>query len=69
MNYGDYLFEQEDEISLTDKLLLMDRALMQVHSENKFISSSLLDAYIIRDEENPKNDKIDTSSIAVDVFD
>lgn len=69
MNYGDYLFEQEDEISLTDKLLLMDRALMQVHSENKFISSSLLDAYIIRDEENPKNDKIDPSSIAVDVFD
>ena len=50
MNYGDYLFEQEDEISLTDKLLLMDRALMQVHSENKFISSSLLDAYIIKDD-------------------
>ena len=46
MNYGDYLFETDDEISLTDKLLLMDRALMQVHHDGKFVSSNLLDAYI-----------------------
>lgn len=62
MNYGDYLFETDDEISLTDKLLLMDRALMQVHHDGKFVSSNLLDAYII-------NDKIDPSSIESDVFD
>ncbi len=62
MNYGDYLFDQEDEISLTDKLLLMDRALMQVHHDGKFVSSSLLDAYII-------DDKIDPASIERDVFD
>ena len=62
MNYGDYLFDQEDEISLTDKLLLMDRALMEVHHSGKYISSNILDAYIY-------DNKIDPKSISLDVFD
>ncbi len=62
MNYGDYLFDREDEISLVDKLLLMDRALMEVHQSGKYVSSDLLDAYIY-------DNKIDPSSIELDTFD
>ena len=62
MNYGDYLFDQDDEISLTDKLLLMDRALMEVHHNGRFVSSNLLDAII-------NDNKIDPSSVSLDVFD
>lgn len=62
MNFGDYLFEQDDEKSLTDKILLMDRALMEVHGRGMYVSSNLLDAYIY-------DDKIDPSTVALDQFD
>lgn len=62
MNYGDYLFENDDEISLTDKLLLMDRALMEVHNRGQYISSNLLDAYIY-------DNKIDPTTVELDKFD
>ena len=62
MNFGDYLFEQDDEKSLTDKILLMDRALMEVHGRGMYISSNLLDAYIY-------DDRIDPSTVEMDKFD
>lgn len=63
MNFGDYLFDIDDEgLSLTDKLLLMDRALMEVHSRGEYISSNLLDAYIY-------NDRIDPTSVSIDKYD
>ncbi len=62
MNFGDYLFEDDDEISLQDKILLMDRALMEVHSRGMYVSSSLLDAYIY-------DNKIDPSTVELDKFD
>jgi len=49
MKYGDYLFdsEQEEELDLKDKLLLMDRALIEVHQNRMYVSSNLLDALIV----------------------
>ena len=55
MKYGDYLFDSEDEeesLDLTSKLLLMDRALMEVHSKGYHVSSNLLNAEIINNQIN-----------------
>jgi hypothetical protein len=63
MNYGDYLFDNEEsDKTLTEKLLLMDSALMEVHRQGNYISSNILDAYIY-------DDKIDPSSVELDKFD
>ena len=63
MNYGDYLFDQEEsEKTLEEKLLLMDRALMEVHMRGEYVSSNLLDAIIV-------DDQIISSSMAFDKYD
>jgi len=66
MKYSDYLFDDgedyENPYDLTSKLLLMDSALMQIHASGRYVSSSLLDAVVV-------DNKIDPSSIQIDVFD
>ena len=50
MKYGDYLFDREEsELSLEEKLKLMDRALIEVHSKNEYVVSSLLEAQVVND--------------------
>ncbi len=57
MKFGDYLFEngEEEKLDLTDKLLLMDSALMQIHQSGLFVTSNLLDAYIVDDKILPES--------------
>ena len=56
MMFGDYLFdneENEENLDLTSKLLLMDKALIEVHQRGLYVSSSLLDAQIVNNKINP----------------
>ena len=65
MKFSDYLFyddDNEESLDLTTKLLLMDKALKQLHTSGRYISSRILDAVIV-------NNQIDPSSINIDVFD
>ena len=66
MKFSDYLFDDGEDLDepydLTTKLLLMDKALMQIHASGRYISSNILDAIII-------DNKIDPSSIQMDVYD